>query len=151
LVPPSTVRLERSGLTASRIRFYAASGLINAVERNANGYREYNTEAVVTLDIITSAQKAGVLAAGDPQPAANQLGTWHQDKLLDVLRKKVADIEALRERLAHSRAQLVGIIKTIETSPEGLSCDDNRKRVLNRIPRHRMARPKTRTMASAKR
>jgi DNA-binding transcriptional MerR regulator len=28
---------ERSGLTASRIRFYEASGLINAVERNANG------------------------------------------------------------------------------------------------------------------
>lgn len=50
---------QRSGLTASRIRFYETSGLIDAVERNANGYREYTAEAVVTLDIITEAQKAG--------------------------------------------------------------------------------------------
>jgi DNA-binding transcriptional MerR regulator len=142
---------ERSGLTASRIRFYEASGLFNAVERNANGYREYTTEAVVTLDIITSAQKAGFSLQEIRSLLPTKLGTWQQDKLLDVLRKKVADIEGLRERLAHSRAQLLAIIETIETSPEGLSCDDNKKRVLNRIPKHRMARPKTHTMASAKR
>ena len=150
-MPPSTVRLERSGLTASRIRFYAASGLINAVERNANGYREYTTEAVVTLDIITSAQKAGFSLQEIRSLLPTKLGTWHQDKLLNVLKKKVADIDALRERLADSRAQLLGIIETIESSPEGLSCDDNRKRVLNRIPKHRMPRSKTRAMASAKR
>ena len=142
---------ERSGLTASRIRFYEASGLINAVERNANGYREYTTDAVVTLDIITGAQKAGFSLEEIRSLLPTKLGTWQQDKLLDVLRKKVADIEALRERLAHSRAQLLGIIETIETSPEGLSCDDNKKRVLNRIPKHRTPRPTTRTMASAKR
>lgn len=139
---------ERSGLTASRIRFYEASGLINAVERNANGYREYTAEAVVTLDIITGAQKAGFSLQEIRSLLPTKLGTWQEDKLLDVLRKKVADIESLRERLAQSRAQLLGII---ETSPEGLSCDDNKKRVLNRIPKHRMQRPKTRTMASAKR
>jgi len=142
---------ERSGLTASRIRFYEASGLINAVERNANGYREYTAEAVVTLDIITGAQKAGFSLQEIRSLLPTKLGTWQEDKLLDVLRKKVADIESLRERLAQSSAQLLGIIETIETSPEGLSCDDNRKRVLNRMPKHRMQRPKTRTMASAKR
>jgi DNA-binding transcriptional MerR regulator len=136
---------ERSGLTASRIRFYEASGLINAVERNANGYREYTTEAVVTLDIITAAQKAGFSLQEIRSLLPTKLGTWQQDKLLDVLKNKVADIEVLRERLAQSRAQLLAIIETIETSPEGLSCDDNRKRVLNRIPKHR---PKTRTTAN---
>jgi len=30
----------RSRLTASRIRFYEAKGLLNAVSRKANGYRE---------------------------------------------------------------------------------------------------------------
>jgi DNA-binding transcriptional MerR regulator len=139
---------ERSGLTASRIRFYEASGLINAVERNANGYREYTAEAVVTLDIVTSAQKAGFSLQEIRSLLPTKLGTWQEDKLLNVLKKKVADIESLRERLAQSRAQLLGIIKTIESSPEGLSCEDNRKRVLNRIPKHRMARPKTRTIAS---
>ena len=137
-MPSSTVRLERSGL-------------IDAVERNANGYREYTAEAVVTLDIITEAQKAGFSLQEIRSLLPTKQGTWQQDKLLGVLKKKVADIESLRERLAQSRAQLLGIIKTIETSPEGLSCEDNRKRVLNRIPKHRIARPTTRTTASAKR
>jgi DNA-binding transcriptional MerR regulator len=141
---------ERSGLTASRIRFYEASGLINAVERNANGYREYTTDAVVTLDIITGAQKAGFSLQEIRSLLPTKLGTWQEDKLLDVLKKKVADIEALRERLADSKAQLLGIIETIETSPEGLSCDDNKKRVLNRIPKHRTQRPTTRAIASPK-
>jgi DNA-binding transcriptional MerR regulator len=142
---------ERSGLTASRIRFYEASGLINAVERNANGYREYTTEAVVTLDIITGAQKAGFSLQEIHSLLPTKLGTWQQDKMLDALKKKVADIEILRERLAQTRGQLLAIIETIETRPEGLSCDDNKKRVLNRIPKHRVARPKTRTMASPRR
>ena len=142
---------ERSGLTASRIRFYEASGLIHAVERNANGYREYTADAVVTLDIITGAQKAGFSLQEIRSLLPTKLGTWQQDKLLDALRKKVADIESLRERLAESKAQLLGIIETIETSPEGLSCDDSKKRVLNSIPKHRIARSKTHTMASAKR
>ena len=141
---------ERSGLTASRIRFYEASGLINTVERNANGYREYTTDAVVTLDIITGAQKAGFSLQEIRSLLPTKLGTWQEDKLLDVLKKKVADIEALRERLADSKAQLLGIIETIEISPEGLSCDDNRKRVLNRIPKHRTQRPTTRAIASPK-
>jgi len=141
---------ERSGLTASRIRFYEASGLINTVERNANGYREYTTDAVVTLDIITGAQKAGFSLQEIRSLLPTKLGIWQEDKLLDVLKKKVADIEALRERLADSKAQLLGIIETIETSPEGLSCDDNRKRVLNRIPKHRTQRPTTRAIASPK-
>lgn len=141
---------ERSGLTASRIRFYEASGLINTVERNANGYREYTTDAVVTLDIITGAQKAGFSLQEIRSLLPTKLGTWQEDKLLDLLKKKVADIEALRERLADSKAQLLGIIETIETSPEGLSCDDNRKRVLNRIPKHRTQRPTTRAIASPK-
>ena len=141
---------ERSGLTASRIRFYEASGLINTVERNANGYREYTTDAVVTLEIITGAQKAGFSLQEIRSLLPTKLGTWQEDKLLDVLKKKVADIEALRERLADSKAQLLGIIETIETSPEGLSCDDNKKRVLNRIPKHRTQRPTTRAIASPK-
>jgi len=54
--------LENGGpqrLTASRIRFYEASGLISVVERGANNYREYTPDAVLLLEIITSAQNAG--------------------------------------------------------------------------------------------
>ena len=44
---------KRTGLAASRIRFYEASGLITSVARKANGYRDYSPEAVVLLEIIT--------------------------------------------------------------------------------------------------
>ncbi len=48
----------RTGLAASRIRFYEASGLISA-QRQANGYRRYPEQAVQTLGIISCAQQAG--------------------------------------------------------------------------------------------
>ena len=50
---------KRSGLTASRIRFYEANGLMPSVTRQANGYRDYDEDAVWILEIITGAQAAG--------------------------------------------------------------------------------------------
>jgi DNA-binding transcriptional MerR regulator len=50
---------KRSGLTASRIRFYESSGLIKSVDRKSNGYRDYGPEAVWILEIIAGAQGAG--------------------------------------------------------------------------------------------
>lgn len=48
-----------TGLAPSRIRFYEASGLISSVERKANGYRDYDADAVWVLEMITNAQAAG--------------------------------------------------------------------------------------------
>lgn len=61
------------------------------------------------------------------------LGAWQKDKLLFALKTKVAEIELLRDRLAKSKKQLLAIIETIEQRPEGLSCDDNTKRVIKRF------------------
>ncbi|MGC9582281.1 UNVERIFIED_CONTAM: MerR family DNA-binding transcriptional regulator, partial [Salmonella enterica subsp. enterica serovar Typhimurium] len=41
-----------SGVAASRIRFYEASGLLQPAERQSNGYREYAPESVTRLQII---------------------------------------------------------------------------------------------------
>jgi DNA-binding transcriptional MerR regulator len=124
---------ERSGLAASRIRFYEQRGLICAVERDANGYREYTPEAVLILEIITSAQKAGFSLEEIRRLMPSNLGAWQHDELLAGLKRKVAEIEDLRERLAQSKAQLLAIIETIESKPEGLTCDDNKRRVLKRF------------------
>ena len=43
---------KRSGLSAATIRFYESKGLITAVSRKANGYREYPLEAVAVLAIV---------------------------------------------------------------------------------------------------
>ncbi len=50
---------KRTGLPTSTIRFYESKGLLNAVAREANGYRTYPPEAVAVLSIITGAQQTG--------------------------------------------------------------------------------------------
>ena len=138
----------RSGLTASRIRFYEASGLISVVERGANNYREYTPDAVLLLEIITSAQNAGFslqeIRRLMPPRFDASLDSWHHHELVGALKRKVAEIEALRERLAESLERLHGIIDTIENRPEGLSCGDNAKRVMTRLRKQGASASKTR-------
>lgn len=123
--------VKQTGLTASRIRFYESSGLLRAVERKTNGYREYPPEAVWILEIITGAQGAGFSL--DEIRHLLPMGTdgWKHDELLTALKRKLADIEAMQERLTQTRAQLLIAIEGIENKPEGLACVDNSQRVLS--------------------
>lgn len=123
----------RTGLAASRIRFYEASGLISA-QRQANGYRRYSEQAVQTLGIISCAQQAGfsldeirrLLPQGDSQ------GLPHAE-LLASLQRKVGEIEVMQQRLAQNKAQLLGIIASIESKPEGMPCAENAERVMAQL------------------
>jgi DNA-binding transcriptional MerR regulator len=124
---------KRSGLAASRIRFYEASGLIKAVERTSNGYRDYAPEAEWILELIAGAQ-----AAGFSLEEIRQLLPVAQDKrehgtLLDGLKRKVAEIETLQKRLEQNKAQLLVAIGSIENGPAGLSCEDRTKWVLDQV------------------
>ncbi|MDP3816349.1 MerR family transcriptional regulator [Pseudomonas sp.] len=125
---------KRSGLPPSRLRFYESSGLIGAVQRKANGYREYSPQTLHTLEIITCAQQAGFSLEEIRRllPSADQSPRPH-DELLASLRGKVAEIEALQQRLAQNKAQLLTIIDNIENKPEGMPCTENAERVLTRI------------------
>lgn len=120
----------RSGLAASRIRFYEASGLLSA-QRQANGYREYSEQAVQTLGIISCAQQAGFSLEEIRRllPDANPQG-WAHDEMLGSLLRKVGEIEAMQQRLAQNKAQLLAIIASIEGKPEGMPCSENAERVL---------------------
>ncbi|MCY1364741.1 hypothetical protein D9M69_515590 [compost metagenome] len=62
-------------------------------------------------------------------PTANQ-PTDHHNRLLESLQRKVAEIDAMQQRLAHNRAQLLAIIAGIEGKPEGMDCEENAQRVL---------------------
>lgn len=94
-----------TGLTAFRIRFYELP-LIEAVTRQANGYRDYSPEATWVLEIIDSAQRAGfsleqirhLLPVGD--------GSWDHDELSATLKGKVTEIERLQKHLKQNSAQL---------------------------------------------
>jgi DNA-binding transcriptional MerR regulator len=122
----------RSGQTQSRIRFYESIGLLD-VERRANGYRTYPAEAVGLLDIIDAAQKAGFSLDEIRALMPGKVDRQKHDALIGALRSKVADIEALQQRLARSKAQLAAVLADIEAKPDDIDCAANARRVISRI------------------
>ncbi|HEF4759524.1 TPA: MerR family transcriptional regulator [Pseudomonas putida] len=122
---------QQSGLSASRIRFYEAQGLIRQVERQANGYRRYPAQVLQTLKIIQCAQQAGFSLEELKQLLPDTVtGTFKHDELLVSLQRKVEQIEAMQRHLAQSKAQLLGLIENIQARPEGMACDENAERVM---------------------
>lgn len=123
---------KRSGLTASRIRFYEEQGLLSAT-RQANGYRIYAPDALVTLNIITAAQRAGFALDDISSLLPSDKAGWRGDKLLGALHKKLNDIKAMQKRLSETRREIESLIASIQTKPEGLTCAENTDRLLTRF------------------
>ncbi|MFK3815046.1 MerR family transcriptional regulator [Pseudomonas sp. NPDC089407] len=121
---------QRTGLSASRIRFYEASGLI-AARRLGNGYRDYPEHVVRALEIITCGQQAGfsLEEMRNLTDAAGAAEGGH-GLLLASLKRKVAEIEAMQQRLAQNRAQLLAVIAGIEGKPQGMNCEENARRLV---------------------
>lgn len=124
---------KRSGLATSRIRFYEKVGLLKTVDRRLNGYRTYPPEAVTILDLIATAQKAGFSLEEIRTLLPDDLEHWEHDALIETLRSKVADIEALEARLAQSKAHLTRLIREIEARPDDIDCAANARRVLSHL------------------
>ncbi|BBP77464.1 MerR family DNA-binding transcriptional regulator [Pseudomonas gingeri NCPPB 3146 = LMG 5327] len=122
---------QRSGLAASKIRFYEAQGLIRKVHRQANGYREYPSEVLQTLSIIQCAQQAGFsleeLRALVP---ASEPGVWDHAEMIESLERKIAQIEAMQARLAQSKLQLLGVVNSIRSKPADMPCAENAERLM---------------------
>lgn len=123
----------RSGVSASRIRFYESIGLLTEADRQPNGYRVYRKEAAFVLELIGIAQKAGFSLDEIRALVPSDLENWHHDNLLETLRRKVVDIEELQKRLRQSRQQLVALIEEIEAKPADIDCADNARLVLSRM------------------
>lgn len=123
----------RSGLSQSRIRFYESIGLLKMVDRRPNGYRIYPPEALVALELIATAQKAGFSLDEIRTLVPGDLDRWDHDALVPALRRKVTEIEELETRLEDSKAQLVALIADIEAKPDDIDCADNARRVLSRM------------------
>lgn len=124
---------QRSGLAASTIRFYEAKGLLKAVPRQINGYREYPQDAVLLLSLIAGAQQAGFTLDEIKQVLPPDLTSWQHEELVSMLQKKIHDIEAMEAKLRANKSQLQMLVHRIENKPEGMDCADNAKRVLNEL------------------
>ena len=124
---------KRTGLATSTIRFYESKGLLHAVSRQSNGYREYPLEAVAVLSIIVNAQQTGFTLDEIKQVLPEDLSHWQHDELISALRKKITDIESMEVKLAQSKAHLMALIQLIDAKPEDMPCEDNAQRVLDTL------------------
>ena len=125
---------QRTGLPPSRIRFYERIGLLKAVEREPNGYRSYADDAVLALKLIATGQHVGFSLDELRALLPRNLTQWDHDTLLDMLRRKVEDIETLQARLAQSKAHLVELMMQIDARPQNMDCAANARRVLSEMP-----------------
>ena len=132
---------KHTGLTNSRIRFYESIGLLKTVDRRPNGYRTYPLESVLVLELITTAQKAGFSLGEIRTLLPPDLGQWDHDALIETLRSKVNDIDALQRRLKQSKAQLLALIGDIEERPDDIDCATNARRVMSNMFRKEVKRP----------
>lgn len=124
---------KQTGLAASTIRFYESKGLLKAVGRMANGYREYPPDAAAILNIIINAQQTGFTLDEIKGILPANSSNWKHGELVATLRKKLDDIETMERRLAESRVNILSLIDLIDSKPEGMACEDNAARVMDSV------------------
>jgi DNA-binding transcriptional MerR regulator len=136
-----------SGMAASRIRFYESTGLIETVDRQSNGYREYPKEALLILELINAAKRAGFSLSEIKALLPNGAGRWNHGELVVSLEKKAADIALLQERLRQAKDGLLQLVALIKTRPHRSACADNVREALNVIRSASPGRKKSRARA----
>ncbi len=124
---------KRTGLTASKIRFYEKIGLLKTVKRKANGYRTYPPEAVMVLDMITTGQQAGFSLDELRTLLPGDLSQWDHHQLLGTLQQKVKELEDIEQKIAHNKAKLLAVLNEIEAKPQDMDCAQNAERVMSQF------------------
>lgn len=96
----------RSGLSRDALRFYEKRGLIRA-NRGPNGYRRYPEGTLFILNYVSTAQRLGFslteIAAELPSLSGDGITS---ERIAEVLREKIALVDARIAELANLRADL---------------------------------------------
>ncbi|CUU59067.1 DNA-binding transcriptional regulator, MerR family [Parafrankia irregularis] len=113
----------RTGVNAHQLRYYEAQGLLEA-GRRANGYREYDEDAVLRVSQIRHLLDAGLSSDDIAYLLPCAVGEAPElpgcPELLDAMRSRLRRLNDQMDRLARSRAALVNYIDAAErTGSEG--------------------------------
>lgn len=115
-----------SRMSATRIRFYEKIGLLQPAPRGRNGYRRYAPDALVRLEIVEFAQRAGFsIEEMRPLLPPPMSGEWPREELLDALHRKLADVERMQRKLAQAKRQIRSVIASVHDKPDDVACLDN--------------------------
>jgi MerR family transcriptional regulator, redox-sensitive transcriptional activator SoxR len=95
----------RSGMTASRIRYYETRGLISPPERNS-GKRRYRPPVLRRLAVIDAAQRVG-FSLGEIGDLLGSRGGPAHERLRILALRKLPEIDALLRRASTVRQLLL--------------------------------------------
>ena len=119
------VLARQAGITASRIRFYEARGLLPQPDRRASGYRDYDDRALTILMFITRARTLGFSLAEISNYLALPQDGERKLRLLSLIEKKsgdldlqLADIKKQKGLLAEIVVEICGYLKKNRSSME---------------------------------
>lgn len=109
------------GLRPDTIRYYERAGLLPPPARTPAGYRAYDASAVERLRFIQGAQRLG-LKLGDIRDllTVRDTGTCPCGPAEELLRRRLAELDAEMARLAALRAQMVAMVDALP----GTDCPD---------------------------
>jgi MerR family copper efflux transcriptional regulator len=109
---------ERSGFSASALRYYEGIGLVEAPTRTEAGYRLYDDATLARLAFVARAKQLGCSL----EEIADLVGIWDGERCGPVQRRfhdlvtgkladaqrQIAELTALTDELRHAAAQLAG-------------------------------------------
>jgi len=109
---------ERSGFSASALRYYEGIGLVAPHTRTGAGYRVYDDDTIARLAFISRAKQLGCSL----EEITDLVGIWDGERCGPVQRRfhdlvtakladaqrQIAELTALTEQLRHAAAQLAG-------------------------------------------
>jgi DNA-binding transcriptional MerR regulator len=112
---------DQTGLSPDTVRYYERVGLLPQPARSAAGYRLYDQTAIGRLQLIKSAQRAGLRLReiGELLQVADhgQCPCGHTE---DLLRRRLAEVRGELDRL---RALEADLVRLLERQPDP-SCPD---------------------------
>lgn len=115
---------DQAGLTSKTIRYYESIGLMSEPYRHANGYRDYDDDAVDRLRFIRDSQAAGLTLAEVSEivsmKAAGESTCGHTRGLLA---RHIAEVDAQIDRLLATRAELKAMAERADAL-DPASCTD---------------------------
>jgi DNA-binding transcriptional MerR regulator len=109
---------ERSGFSASALRYYEGIGLVEPSSRTDSGYRLYDDGTLARLGFIARAKELGCSL----EEITDLVGIWDREQCgpvqkrfhdlvtekLAAAERQIAELTALAEQLRHAATQLAG-------------------------------------------
>jgi MerR family transcriptional regulator, copper efflux regulator len=97
---------ERSGISASTLRYYEKLGLLRRASRNASGYREYTNETLDQLALIRRAKEPGFSLREIRTLLARPRGA-SRESVLTAVASKLTELEGKKKSLGLRNANFV--------------------------------------------